>query len=206
MTKQKKFPIYQNNLAYHAGPVSPPGDDGSPLQEDQSGPRKIEKSKAVVQVNKCEKISQQRRNSNAQRTIIQEGCFRLTLWCSLGHHLAYILSWCWTLSVGYHWLLRRVSLESKLLNITWKKVFEPETAVWVGANDTSMLNRPKDLESLRKKIYRNRDRQKGRKREQEKERLRERETERKRDWEKERTRVGEKERMRKQEKERTRER
>ena len=30
-TKQKSFPIDQNNLAYNPGPVSPPGGDGSPL-------------------------------------------------------------------------------------------------------------------------------------------------------------------------------
>ena len=31
MTKQKIVQIDQNNLAYHPGPVSPPGGDGSPL-------------------------------------------------------------------------------------------------------------------------------------------------------------------------------
>ena len=31
LTKQKSFPIYQNNLDYHPGPVSPPNGDGSPL-------------------------------------------------------------------------------------------------------------------------------------------------------------------------------
>ena len=30
LTKKKSFPIDKNNLAYHPGPVSPPGGDGSP--------------------------------------------------------------------------------------------------------------------------------------------------------------------------------
>ena len=34
LTKQKSFPIDQNNLAYHPGQVSPPGGvDGSALNE-----------------------------------------------------------------------------------------------------------------------------------------------------------------------------
>ena len=30
---KKSFPIDQNNLPYHPGPVSPPGGDGSPLDD-----------------------------------------------------------------------------------------------------------------------------------------------------------------------------
>ena len=39
LTKQESFPIDQNNLAYHSGPVLPPGGDGSPLADKLFGER-----------------------------------------------------------------------------------------------------------------------------------------------------------------------